>query len=109
MHHKLRKAGRWLIRAAEVCSVSPSKPVVCDVAALVQPNAGTVDALARLQLALHRIGLELALRNTSDELRALLALMGLSEVLGVESPGQVEQREQRVGVEEETHLDDHAG
>ena len=28
MHHKLRKAGRWLIRAAEVCSVSPSKPVV---------------------------------------------------------------------------------
>jgi ABC-type transporter Mla MlaB component len=87
---------------------SSSKPVVCDVAALVRPDAGTVDALARLQLALRRLGLELSLQNVSEELRGLLALMGLSEVLGVETRGQVEQREERVGLEEERQLEDPA-
>jgi ABC-type transporter Mla MlaB component len=89
--------------------LSPGKRIVCDVAALVRPDAGTVDALARLQLALRRLGLELELRNASEELCELLALMGLSGVLCVESLGQVEQREQRVGIEEEGHPEDAAG
>jgi hypothetical protein len=43
---------------------------------------GTVDALARVQLAARRLGLELPLRNASRELRELLDFAGLSEVLG---------------------------
>jgi hypothetical protein len=82
--------------------------IVCDVAALVGPDAGTVDALARLQLAVRRLGLELLLRHASGELRELLVFAGLDEVLRLEPGGQPEQREQRLGVEEEPELDDPA-
>ena len=53
---------------------------LCDVAA-VQPDAVTVDALARLQLAAHRRGCQVRLRNASDELLELVGLMGLRDVL----------------------------
>jgi|HubBroStandDraft_6_1064221.scaffolds.fasta_scaffold325373_2 ABC-type transporter Mla MlaB component len=53
---------------------------VCDVAG-VGADAVTVDALARLQLAARRHGCRITLRHTSDELRALIAFMGLNEVL----------------------------
>ena len=79
--------------------------MLCDVAA-VEPSAATVDALARLQLTARRAGIELRLRNVSDELRELLVLVGLDEVLGLEPCGQAKEREQRVGVEEERQLDD---
>ena len=81
------------------------RPIVCDVRALA-PDAITVEALARLQLSLRRLGLELCLRNPSNELRALLAFVGLDDVLPVEASGQAEEREQRLGVEEERELDD---
>lgn len=66
----------------------------------------TVGALARLQLEARRAGLELQIRSVPDELRTLIALAGLEDVLGVESGWQPEQREECGGVEEEGELGD---
>ena len=77
----------------------------CDVRALA-PDALTIDALARLQLAARRVGREVSLHGASLELVELLELCGLTGVLRVEAGWQPEQREQRVGVEEERELDD---
>jgi ABC-type transporter Mla MlaB component len=52
----------------------------CDVGG-VQPDAVTVDALARLQLAARRHGCQVRLRRASNELRELVAFMGLRDVL----------------------------
>ncbi|HET7043965.1 MAG TPA: STAS domain-containing protein [Gaiellaceae bacterium] len=71
-------------------------------------HLSAIDALARLALAARRAGIELRLRKVSEELRELLVLAGLEEVLGVEPRGQPEEREQRLGVEEERELDDPA-
>ncbi len=81
--------------------------IVCDVCAL-GPDAAAVDALARLQLAARRLGLEIRLRHASKELQVLLAFVGLSDVLRVEARGQIEEREQRPSAEEERELDDPA-
>jgi len=62
-------------------------PGLCDrVCALLQrarPEVAycEVDALARLQLAARRCSCQVRLRGTSDELRALVAFMGLDDVL----------------------------
>jgi hypothetical protein len=77
----------------------------CDVRALA-PDVLTIDALARLQLAARRVGQEVALDGASLELVELIELCGLTGVLRVEVGGQPEEREQRVGVEEERELDD---
>jgi len=53
---------------------------LCDVTG-VEPDAVTVDALARLQLAAGRLGCTVRLRNASVALRDLVALMGLRDVL----------------------------
>ena len=58
--------------------------LVCDVAALEDPDAAAVDALARLQLDARRLGAEVRLRYPSRELLELLALFGLAGVLPVE-------------------------
>jgi ABC-type transporter Mla MlaB component len=88
----------------EHCAAST---VVCDVAALVDPDAVTVDALARLQLSARRSGSRVLLRHPSAELQELLALMGLAEVLPCSAGlcrgrrGEAEEREQGGGVEKE--------
>ncbi len=81
--------------------------IVCDVGALA-PGAAAIDALARLQLSARRLGLEIRLRHASSDLLGLLAFVGLSEVLRVEAGGQPEEREERLGAEEERELDDPA-
>ena len=53
---------------------------LCDVSG-VDPDAVTVDALARLQLAARRHGCKVRLRNASTELLELLTFMGLNDVL----------------------------
>ena len=53
---------------------------ICDVGD-VAPDAVTVDALARLQLAARRHGCRVRLRHASPELLALVAFMGLGDVL----------------------------
>jgi uncharacterized protein len=53
---------------------------VCDVRG-VEPDAVTVDALCRLQLAARRIGCQVRLRHASDGLLELVEFMGLTDVL----------------------------
>jgi len=53
---------------------------VCEVRG-VTPDAVTVDALARLQLAARRHACHVRLRGASDELRGLMDFMGLGAVL----------------------------
>jgi gamma-glutamyl:cysteine ligase YbdK (ATP-grasp superfamily) len=68
----------------------------------------TVESLARLQLAARRYGLELRLTDVPAELEELITFIGLAEALGLEPRGQAEEREERVGIEEEGELDDPA-
>ena len=81
--------------------------LVCDVGAL-PPDAAAVEALARLQLAARRVGLEIRLFRASTELRELIVFCGLDDVLRVEAGGQAEERKDRLGAEEEGELDDPA-
>ena len=60
--------------------------LVCDLSG-VQPSAATIDALARLAVALRRQGSRLRLRHASPELVELIEFMGLAEVLRVEASG----------------------
>ena len=59
---------------------SGAELAVCDASG-VPADAVTVDALARLQLAARRYGCRVRLANASDDLLALLAFMGLEDVL----------------------------
>lgn len=94
---------------------SGAELVVCDVSAVVDPDAATIDALARVQLTARRLGRQVQLRHACGELRDLVALMGLGDVLPLsgalrlEPRGQAEDREQARGVEEEADPDDPAG
>jgi ABC-type transporter Mla MlaB component len=54
--------------------------VLCDVQGL-EPDAVTVEALCRLQVAARRHGCRVRLRHASAELIELVAFMGLTEVL----------------------------
>jgi hypothetical protein len=69
-------------------------------------DLGTVDALARLRLAARRSGLELRLAYVPDELRELITFVGLAGALGLGPRREAEEREERLGVEEERELDD---
>jgi ABC-type transporter Mla MlaB component len=80
--------------------------IVCDVGALGTPDAGTIDLLAHMQLTALRFGCRIRLRDVSPALRQLIAFSGLDEVLRVETGWESEEREQRVGVEEERELPD---
>jgi ABC-type transporter Mla MlaB component len=81
--------------------------LVCDVGVLA-PDAAAVDALARLQLDARRRGYEVVLRGASSQLLELLDLCGVRGVLRLEPGGKPEQREERVGIEEEREADDAA-
>ncbi|HET7027012.1 MAG TPA: STAS domain-containing protein [Candidatus Limnocylindrales bacterium] len=86
----------------------PTRRVVaCDVRAVTTPDAGTIDALARVQLRARRLGGTIELRNACPALVELIELAGLRDVL----PGdgslrreprrKTEQRKEALGVEEE--------
>ena len=82
-----------------------SREIICDAGDL-PPDAAAVEALARLQLGARRAGMEVRLSGVTPEMRHLLAFCGLSDVLGVEPERQPEERENRLGLEEERHLGD---
>lgn len=66
-----------------VCALlrsSPAPVALCDVCG-VEPDAVTVDALARLQLAARRHSCRVRLCGASEDLRQLVAFMGLADVL----------------------------
>ena len=94
-------------RMAAVIGVGGIGPIVCDVGGLEGPDVLTIDALARLQLVATRAGRRLWLRHAPDDLRKLIALVGLAGVLPpsaalrLETVGQAEEREQCRGVQEE--------
>lgn len=84
--------------------------LVCDVAAVLDPDLATIGALAMLQLTARRMGREVRLRRAAPELLDLLTLVGLREVVprwarrtdsGLQPRWQAEEREQGRGVEEE--------
>ena len=57
---------------------------VCDLSG-AEPTAATVDVLARLALSLKRRGCRLRVRHASPELRELIAFMGLTDALGLQT------------------------
>jgi ABC-type transporter Mla MlaB component len=67
-------------RVCALLQESGAALALCDVSG-VEPDAVTVDALARLQLAARRAGCRVRLRGASPELRDLVAFMGLEDVL----------------------------
>ena len=97
-------------RARRLLEGCDAGPVACDVAALAEPDAVTIDALARLQLTARRAGYRVELRRVCEELEDLLTLTGLLGVLtgghalvasAVEAWWEPELREQVLRVEEE--------
>ena len=67
-------------RVCRLLETSGAEIARCDVRG-VEPDAVTVDALARLQLAARRRRCTVRLENASGELLDLVALMGLADVL----------------------------
>src|SRR5437763_2911192 len=71
---------------ARICVIlggSKARRVYCEVDQ-VAADAVSADALARLQLAARRPGCQITLRGASEELRGLIAFMGLKDVLAGE-------------------------
>ena len=99
-------------RARSELERSDAEVLVCDVAGLTHPDAGTIEALARIALTARRLGRQVRLRDPSRELRELLDLFGLTDVLPRdralrrEPRRQPEQREQPLGVEERVEMGD---
>ena len=67
-------------RAVLVLLATGAERLVCDLYR-AEPNAVTVDALARVVLAARRAGAVVEVRGASDELRGLIELFGLTETL----------------------------
>lgn len=65
--------------------------IVCDVGAVSEPDAVTLDALARLQLTARRSGREMRIRHASPALQELLGLTGLTKVIP-SAPDQASRR-----------------
>jgi ABC-type transporter Mla MlaB component len=94
-------------RARAMLEGSDVDPVVCDIGALADPDAVTIDAMARLQLTARRLGRRIRFRDACGEVQRLVGFMGLEDILplgsasGPEHGREPEEREQALGVEEE--------
>jgi hypothetical protein len=89
--------------------MGPPRPTRIDFDATgLAPDATSVNLLARLQLVTRRAGADLSVRRASAELVSLLVFAGLAEVLLDEPGREIEEREERLGVEEERELADQA-
>ena len=81
--------------------------MVCVSCARIQtPGVGVIEQLARMQLCARQHGHEVCFTDASEELVALIELVGLGEVLRVEVRRKTEQREEPGGVEEECDVGD---
>jgi ABC-type transporter Mla MlaB component len=87
-------------RFGELLEGSDADHAICDVSAVVEPDAVALEALTRLQLTATRMGRSMELHHPCRELTDILALAGLSDVLKVsaglrlEAGRQPEHREQ---------------
>jgi hypothetical protein len=70
--------GERLLQHLRACG---ARLLLCDVAGLLDPDAETVDALARIQLIGQREGASVYFRGASLELRELLEFVGLVDLL----------------------------
>jgi ABC-type transporter Mla MlaB component len=68
-------------RARGLLEQSEAELMVCDVGALADPDAVTVEALARVRLTARRLGCRVHLREPCVELLELMAFMGVADVL----------------------------
>ena len=82
IHGPIERADLPGLRDRVCALLQRARPEVayCEVGG-IDPDAVTVDALARLQLAAKRRACQIRLRGASDELRALVAFMGLADVI----------------------------
>jgi ABC-type transporter Mla MlaB component len=87
-------------RFGELLEQSDAELAICDVSAVVEPDAAALEALARLHLTAARLGRSMELHHPCRKLTDILALAGLSDVLKVsaglrlETSWQPEYREQ---------------
>lgn len=63
---------------------APGAAVECDVGGVIRPDLTLVEAVARLALVARRSGRTLRLRRVPPELRSLLDLVGLADVVTLE-------------------------
>jgi hypothetical protein len=80
--------------------------VLCDVGGIRDPDLGTVEALARLQLTARRLGRRMRIQGACGPLRDLLSLIGLEDFVPCSDPliepgWQAEEREPPLRVQEE--------
>jgi ABC-type transporter Mla MlaB component len=81
--------------------------MVCVSCARIRtPDVGVIRELARMQLCARRNGSELRFTDASEELEALIDLVGLADVLRVEVRRKTEQRKELRRVEEERDVRD---
>jgi anti-anti-sigma regulatory factor len=85
--------------------------LVCDVTALDMMDLGLIDQLARLRLSARRAGGTVTFRHAGSALKALMALIGLDELLLEPDPGAASVERQRqtekleeAGVEEDIEV-----
>ena len=83
-------------RVCALFGATRAQVYLCDVRS-VEPDAMTVDALARLQLAARRYGCRVRLRNASPELIDLVGFMGLTEVLPEDATSRAAAAARRAG------------
>ena len=62
-------------RARTLLEPGDADRLICDVGAVADPDAVTIDALARLQLTARRLGSQVGLRDASDQLQELIPPM----------------------------------
>jgi hypothetical protein len=58
--------------------------ITLDCASAPEPDAGTIECMAHLQLAATERGMDLSIENASPALRELIEFCGLAGALGVE-------------------------
>lgn len=93
-------------RVTSLLERSDADLVVCDVGALDDPDAATVDLVARLQLSARRLDRKVRLLDACGELQDLIELTGLSEFvsyspdLDLQPRGSAEEGEKAGGVKE---------
>ncbi|HJT37430.1 MAG TPA: STAS domain-containing protein [Actinomycetota bacterium] len=68
-------------RVCRLLELSTAEVALCEVRDMTDPDAVTVEALARLQLLAQRRGCRVSLVNASHELHDLIAFMGLTDVI----------------------------
>ena len=78
-------------RVCALLQARGAEVALCDVSG-VEPDAVTVDALARLQLAARRNTCQVRLCHASDVLLELVSFMGLRDVLPDSQPSSRQSR-----------------